>query len=361
MNANNFHASANTKTRQHIAVQDATASVEAAQDEPSPVQQAPQQPVVAPSGPGLIILQWLTYAFWGWLIVGLIWLIALIILNALSSDSSSVTGMLPYAIAGTVVILPIAFICDLVYRSKEPKKKTGASTVIMVIHAVLYALLGIAALITAVFTLVNLSINIESDTTPQIVTASTAGAAALLYALTFLRVVQPLKKSISLPYNLTMGSITLLLLAFAIIGPVMSSFATRNDRLIENNIDTVQSSVNRYIRQNNKIPASIDEVTITNAVAKKLIADKKIDYVPGDMKHEFRTDNGNARLITYRYQLCANYDHAKNSKNNASLYYENDLDADGYSSYIQTYSHDAGRVCYKLSVEDSSRIDRTRE
>src|SRR5690606_24348193 len=106
--------------------------------------------------PGIIILQWLTYAFWGWLIVGLIWLIALVFMNALTDSAEDVLGMLPYAIAGTTVVLPIALTWDLFYRKHEPKKKTGGASVIMILPAVIFALPGIGALILAVFMLVNM-------------------------------------------------------------------------------------------------------------------------------------------------------------------------------------------------------------
>ena len=46
----------------------------------------------------------------------------------------------PYAVAAVLVLLPVSFITDFFYSKREPGKKTGAATIVMVIHAVLYAL-----------------------------------------------------------------------------------------------------------------------------------------------------------------------------------------------------------------------------
>ena len=346
MNANDFHADTASKTKRPAPMLEEghiTPAIEAHSTE-APVSETPTP---TPSGAGTIILQWLTYAFWGWLIIGLIWLMALVLDNALTKNSDPSTGLLPYAIAGTVVVFPIALICELFYRKREPKKKSGASMVITVIHAVLFALLGIAALITAVFTLVNLSLSVESDISAKVIVALTAGFAAVLYGITFVRTLQPFKKSISLVYGVTASIITVVLLAFAIAGPLATSIASRGDRSIEQNLPRVTSAISSYVRTNGELPKTLSQVTITNADARALVADDEVEYIAEGQLQAVNEKRANSK--TFRYQLCATYDRA-----NASGYSYDELDAGEYTLYIQTTPHEAGRVCYKLQTTTGS-------
>lgn len=303
------------------------------------------------SSAGVVVLQWLTYAFWGWLILGLIWLLSVILINAIVG--SSVNEIVPYAIAASIVLLPLAFICDLFYRKYEPIKKAGASMIIMVIHSVLFALLGIAALIVTVFTTLNMAINIDESVDAQLVTALTAGFATILYAATFLRTLSPFKsKKITLIYGLSMLAITVLLLVFAIAGPVIKSFATRDDRRIEVSLPFIQNSIENYITSNNALPASLHNVTIDNDAAAKLVADNKVEYISDG---KVIKQSGSSERVSYHYQLCVTYTAATRSPYGGSSGYSSySEDDDDYASYLATYSHKAGRVCYKLQQVDQS-------
>ena len=108
-----------------------------------------------PNTAGTLILQWLTYAFWGWAVLSLSILTGLVIFNFLNGSQSSTST--PYAIAAVIVLLPISVLCDYLYSKREPILKSGPSLVIMVIHSVIFALFGIAALITVCIALLTVS------------------------------------------------------------------------------------------------------------------------------------------------------------------------------------------------------------
>lgn len=292
--------------------------------------------------PGVLIMQWLTYAFWGWLIIGLIWLISVILANAITG--ADVSGIVPYAIAATIVMLPIAFATDLFYRKHEPVTKSGAATVIMVIHAVIFALLGIGALIVSVFTGLNALINIESSNDAVTVVVLSSLFATLVYAAAFVRTLNPFKKPLGARvYAFTMLGVAALLLVLSVAGPVITSMTTYNDRLIEKNLDAVQYAVENYTEENGKLPAELGQVTIYNDVAEKLVQDGKVHYIPGE-KETSRVKLSNTY---YRYQLCVTYDRENNERENYASY---DRHNNNYALYMTMTPHDAGEVCYKLKA-----------
>ena len=322
---------------------------------PTPVNNAPQTqapiadtptastPIIPASqnNAGIIILQWLAYAFWGWLIASLAWVIAIVLLSSILN--ASVEGAVPYALAATIVLLPIAFVTDFFYVKREPVKKTGAAMAVMSIHAVMYALLGIGALITAVFTGLFMVINSSDMASGYTVTLLTSLALALLYAGTFIRIINPRKTQV-LPrvYGYAMLAITIGLVATAIVGPFTKSLLTRDDRLIEQNLSSVESSVESYIRQNNKLPASLSDVTITPNTANELVASGKVTYKPGKVSSTSTTST--TYYPTYSYQLCVTFKAAKGSQSEQSRYRT-------YTSGA-TVAHGAGNTCYDLSYKN---------
>jgi len=316
---------------------------------------APSHPEVPPhNSPGVVILQWLTYAFWGWLIVALIWLIGVIVATA--QGSAGATESIPYAIAASVVLLPLAFVCDLLYRKHEPVKKSGAAMVIMVIHAVLFALLGIGALITTVFLGLSLVINGNSITSGQVTALATTGAGALLYAGAFVRTLNPIKtKKLAMMYSTAMLVVSIGLLALGVVGPLVQSIASRDDRLIEEHLGTVNSAVNQYIADNQKLPTSLNNVALGSQGAQELVDSNRVEYIPGEPVTK-PTINGGSNMA-YRYKLCVTY---KAAAQNSSSYSTQRHNSDAvYSSFVSVYGHGAGRTCYNLQevVYDNNKYD----
>ena len=149
----------------------------------------PQNPTAPhPTNPLTIILQWLTYAFWGWTVLVLSVLTSIVFSRLINGDDTSSFNY--YIISAALVLLPISFVCDFFYSKEEPKKKTGAAMVVMIIHAVLFALFGIGALIFAVFSFVTLFTNTGSNG-PIIAALLSALIITVFYGATFIRTLNP--------------------------------------------------------------------------------------------------------------------------------------------------------------------------
>lgn len=303
-----------------------------------------------PASAGVYILQWLTYAFWGWLIGALTWLMGIILSNAITGQS--VERVVPYAIAATVVLLPLAFVVDFLYRKYEPLKKYHASSIIMVLHAVLFALLGIGTLITTVF--VGLSMLIESgrNVDGQWIALGTLGFATILYVGAFLRTLNPFKstKSASI-YSIVMLVASLVLLVISIAGPMAKSISLRDDRRIERHLSSVNSEVQQYVRTNEKLPDSLQQLTLTED-AKALVEDDLVQY---KKEGEVANDGSSLSTKSLRYQLCVTYKQASPSNSRyASPSYSSRV-AKEYTSYLSTYRHEKGETCYKQETRVYTR------
>ncbi len=168
-----------------------------------------------------IILQWLTYAFWGWTVLTFSVLVISVLERLINGQDLSNFNY--YVIAALVVLLPIAFICDILYSKKEPVKKAGPSSVVMVIHAVLFALFTIGSLLFAAWSVVSLAIgNIDrSSSTAELLSALLI---SLVYAATFMRTLNPAHiRWIPKVYRLTM---LVLIVIFVILGFVKPTFSS---------------------------------------------------------------------------------------------------------------------------------------
>lgn len=313
------------------------------------------------SSAGIIILQWLTYAFWGWTILSLVWLSYIVLANFFTDHNTA--DMVPYAIAATLVLLPLSFVCDIFYGRHEPSKKVGAAMVVMVIHAVIFALFGIGMLISAVLTLVQMMIGTSGNVDNQTVWLGTALISALIYALTFLRTLNPSPK-LRMPkiYPAVMAVIVGVFIVLGFVGPVAQASLTRDDRDIERSIDNVSQGVERYVTKNKKLPNSLSDTALRgeakSLVDRGLVTYKKGDKVepvssttkrplPANAENDSEIKTLPARVRSeYRYELCTTYKKADDNRASAYVY---DLD-DEYRVSPNTYGHPAGDVCYKLKV-----------
>lgn len=326
-------------------------------EEPKTPETTTPAAVVAPthSSAGSLVLQWLTYAFWGWLILALIWLVTIVLVNAILDEP--VTGMVPYAIAASLVLLPLAFFTDRFYAKQEPVKKIGGEAVIMVIHAVLFAILGIIALIVTVFTALSFTINITgaSESDSQLVALLITGFTTLLYAAAFLRTLNPFqnKKPVRI-FRLSMLGLTILLLVLALVGPLAKGFATRNDRLIEQNLSYVESSISSYIQDNEKLPDSLNDVKPTSEEAEQLIKDNLVTYKkdPAVTKENLLKTS---TTTEHRYQLCVVYAEASKNSDRYPMSYQ--INKKEYATYLSTSNHGKGEVCYKLQTTTTKDKD----
>lgn len=307
------------------------------------------------TSPGITVLQWLTYAFWGWTIFATSCLSgAVFAYYTLGEDTSS---MIPYAVAAVLVLLPLSAVCDYFYSKKEPEKKTGASAVVMIIHAVLFAIFGIGALITAVFSLVSLFIGNNSEEGMGIV-LGTSLIVFVLYAAAFLRALLPFKPTlIRRLFVIIMITVIGLMCFLGFIGPVAGARLTRTDRLIESNLSSLPYSIDAYVRDNNRLPTRLSDLSLREG-EKELVDENLVVYKPmtsssstSDILRDIGANSSSSysngkTATTYRYQLCVDYKKAKEGESYSSY----DNDSDGYRNSVSNYTHPAGNVCYKLKV-----------
>lgn len=308
-----------------------------------------------PASAGQIVLQWLTYAFWGWTVLAMSCLVATVLANLIKNADTG--GFMPYGIAAVLVLLPIAIACDIFYTKQEPAKKTGAASVVMIIHAVLFALFGIGALIGIVISLVTMFTSSGDSSGSQVALFSTM-IITVLYAVVFLRTINPARAPwIRRFFPIFMAVVVGIISVMAILGPLASARLTRNDRLISDNLTQVQQAVSSYSTTNSKLPEGLASLTLSGD-AKKLVNDQLVTYKPNSKASS--TDNsyspygGTSSPIrpvtkTYYYQLCVNY--KKSSGNERNSYdYGSAEQAGTYQNYASTYTHPEGPVCYNLKT-----------
>lgn len=202
--------------------------------------------------PGLIILQWLTYVFWGWTIVAVSYLVVATLSHYM--DLFEFGDAVYYGIAASVTLLPVSLICDYFYLNKETSEKSTFSSVVMAFHAVACGLFAIGALVTAAFSAVNLMIG-GTETESNKLTIYCSVIISALWVILLLRIAASGKmfnqrKSSAILLALLCGVI----IALGIIGPGAEAKRTRQDKMSEANLEQVQSGVNYYVSSNDDLP-----------------------------------------------------------------------------------------------------------
>jgi hypothetical protein len=322
---------------------------------PGPVLPPTQTPAatVHQHSAGLLVLQWLTYAFWGWTVFALSALTSTVV-TSFMAKSTDTGGFTPYGIAAILVLLPISFLCDLFYSKKETPQKTGAAMAIMVIHAVLFALFAIGALITAVFAQVSM-LTSNSDTETQKILIVCSLIIFVYYVVTFLRVLNLAKMSrYRAMYRIGMLVTVGIIIVLAIVGPAAKERSLRNDKLIENNLSSLTSNIDDYTRAKNKLPQNLDDLDLKGD-AKALVDKNLVEYKTEELKQttiELGKPTYASDRTIYYYELCVTY---KQESSNYSSYdrgYSSSSydDQDGYTDYPSAYSHPAGQQCYKVKT-----------
>ncbi len=331
--------------------------------------------------PARLVLQWLTYAFWGWGAFSLLWLVAMMFgFWVAGADSTAEWGdMLPYPLASVVVFLLISLMTDYFYSRYEPVHKTRAASVIMLIHAVLYTLAGVGALVAAVFMVIYMTLNSTSTDSlegPKVALYTalvmTVVFAALVVRIVFAGRMRHLRKI----FWVVMSVVSLIFIIAGIAGPAAQAALTKQDRLIEEALPTLVGNINTYVSNNDKLPETLRDVeyskydSYSSGKVQKMIADRLVRYTPntkpatngatGVTDLQTKLDkNLSAKKITvqpttpktYYYKLCVDY---RVEKKSTGTYRESSgVSYDSYGrSYggIDTSQHKQGEVCYDLSA-----------
>lgn len=318
-----------------------------------------------PNSPGLLVLQWLTYAFWGWTALALIWLTSQSVSFFLDSETSRgyENDTVAYSLAAVIVLFIISLICDALYSKREPLHKQGAAMVIMIIHAVIFALFAIGSLIAAVFAVVNLLIGSGTNGNEGPLTVLITGLImTVVYGATLLRTLRPFKlKRVTLVYGLFMALVSVGVIALGVMGPALYAAETKDDRLIEQGLPQVSEGIRAYTEENDKLPENLSVIQSNLSNDGKILVERNlVEYQPGKKNPMTRPTNSlnepdSERLIdpaiapvpsdtSYSYTLCVTYKGKKGTNGPTPMLYK----VDNVSP--DTYQHAAGRVCYNLQT-----------
>lgn len=313
----------------------------------------------------VLVLQWLTYAFWGWTALAFAALLINVLWHFIVNPSQGTMEFSPYGIAAVVVLLPISFVCDAFYKKYDVQDKTGASSIVMIIHAVVFALFAIGSLIAGVLSSVMLftSTQTDSDVTVLIVAGFVM---AVVYLVTFLRTLRP-KRLVGLAkvYPVLMSVLAIFLIGLAAFGPLQYSVQSKNDRLIEENIDSLVSSINKYADKERTLPKDLSVLQFDSyrSSTKKLVENDLVEYKantkqalepktsvrPGTTGSSDYMNKITGKQPIFYYQLCVNYRfEGVNHDYGESILDQNEE----YQEYIERDNHPKGNVCYKIQTRE---------
>ena len=214
-----------------------------------------------------------------------------------------------------------------------------------------------------------------------------ATVVALLSAFFFICITRP-RRFGNLPdaFAAIIAFIVTVAIAVTCFGPLSASVRTKQDRFIDDNLWSISDAINKYARQNQKLPASLDTLNKADLSddkeAKKLLQDRMVEYkitqqvddaaTTNPKKTELNqtanqtmadktnataainptqdpyanelwseTDNYNSDLLPYAYQLCVRYKAARGS---------GVINQDASNgTYLDTHNHPAGYSCYQIT------------
>jgi hypothetical protein len=312
-----------------------------------------------PSTPGTIVLQWLTYAFWGLTNVAIAYVVAMLVGYTLSDAWSDDPAGIAYGVAAIAILLPIAFITDILYSRREPEHKQGIAGFVMIIHAVLFALVAVGALATVAFNIVGLVVTSGDVTGSYIAIATSATVSILFIKLLGCTIRHQLFSRFRLYFRILMLIIGAVVSFLAVIGPVSDAIATKEDRAIRDNIVALTSSMSEYVSGKDALPGSIEEFVASNPTSIQYnqafgdsISDQAakgvITYTPNTKALLIEESDGTTST-TFYYEVCGVYTHSLKSQN----YYSGpsaQVDSDGYSDWLQNQDIHPGTLCQSLKV-----------
>ena len=296
------------------------------------------------------------------------------------SQSNSLT-YLAYPLASVTVMLVLAVVTEVLYGRREPAHKVGAASVLTLIHVVLYVLAAVGSLIAALFALI--SYLLSSDTTGTTekgmhVMLWTGLAVAVIFGLTAARIMFGGGKSLLRKVQLiVMVAAAVGTIAACILGPVVTLQVTKDDRLIEAGLPSLDSAIQYYTYENGKLPERFDQLNLDNVYTREsevgqLVARNLVEYTPNSKTStpidtpspiDKSTSPVAGVSLSYSklhfYQLCVTFQRAKQSERSGGIEIMPAVDSSstgigtsGSSSslYLEINKHDKGRVCYDRQV-----------
>ncbi len=350
-----------------------------------------------------LVLQWVTYAFWGWFVAAMVWLAAVTLNFFIAGNHADEWGStLAYPLASVIVMLLCAGAADFFYSRREPAVKQGGASVIMLIHSVLFILLAVAALIVAVFSGIMMALNSDptNGTDGPKVALFTSLVVCILYSALATRVLYGgRRRVVRLGFWVTAGVVALGFIIASFAGPAAEANRTKQDRLVETALPSLANDIQNYARKNDKLPASLKDVTYIKSSSaegvQKIIDQGLVTYkpntlpaktgnfsLPGDGGEIIPMDDTASSTSTsgaaikapynktkrFYYQLCTTFTTEKKNEYNyqdtsPNVGYTTDLSAGVESDYRYNYvysisEHPKGQVCYDLYADGKYSYDK---
>lgn len=317
---------------------------------PTPVEppKAPEPAFDAPRPSGKashaveIIWQWVTYGLWQWTLIALSLFFTSVMTYFFVHGSSGSDSLSVYSFAAVLCLLPLAVFADRMYSKQEPREKYGFASVVLVLNAVLVVIALVCSLITWVVSVFWMLLNAHSSSAVTVTLVSSMVIAAL-GVLLFVRMVRPARlERLTKFFPLVVTGVVAVTAVLTLAGPFRTMLSTRADRLIEDNVTTLETAIQTYASENNKLPASLNDLKFKNSYedgAKALVSKKLVTY---------KVESGSPSYYSYslKYQLCMHFKKAKGSGN-----------ASNDNLYNIHSNHGKGEQCYDLSAYGSSPVD----
>jgi hypothetical protein len=317
--------------------------------------------------PTLVLVQWLSYVFWTLAIIAISYVASSVIAFYTDVSTTTFVEQVTYGVVAVVILLPLAIITDIFYGRHEDAHKSTATSVIHVIHSVLFALTAIGALITLAFLSVN-SLIITTPSPTAVVEISTSAVVFVLFAGLFLRVNRPtMHRFMRKGFRIDLTVVTLVAIGFAIAGPVGYAVATKSDRQTRDSLNYVSNTLNSYVSVNDQLPDTLEaglndtEARMyggnddLRATALRLESEGTIKYTPNTKAPVTKDDDKSETTTTYFYELCGNFTHGLRKDSGYGVYpsypvAEDTAVSSDYDSYIPSDEIKSGEVCYKLKA-----------
>lgn len=318
------------------------------------------KPTQTPNSALLVTIQWLSYTFWMFTIIAVAAISASTIPFFTDTTTASAPEFTTYAVVSALILLPIALVADIIYARMAPKKRPPASSVVMVIHTVIFSVAALGGLISVVF----LSVNslLSTSTSPILAEVVTAAIIFLLFAGLSLRISRSHpKRWLVLGFRADVIIVTLVAIGFAVAGPVGYGVITKQDRLARDAAIMLSSRISTSVNTNGTLPATIDAAledestyysvfddTIGDA-SKDLAKKGIITYTPNTTKPTEKYDSfSETTQKTFYYEICVTYNHAL--RKDVFNDYPAAIDSDGNSEYIPGDVAEPGKKCYPLKA-----------
>jgi len=261
-------------------------------------------------------------------------------------------------------LFPLAFVLDALYTRHEDTHKSAASSVVMVVHVVLYTLIAIGALITLLFSSISQLTTTNDD--GNIVTIVTAAVTTLLLVGLVIRIARPtIITRLRSGFRIIVALVSIASLAFAITGPIFYSVQTREDRALRDSVEFAASTLNTYVAQGNALPEQLKDglentenffpSPMTDQVALLKESEGLLVYKPNIQPATVTTEN-DQEVTVYFYELCATFQFELKDRDTYTTYYGpvgpmgGGKDDSGFTDYPDLRTVAPGQTCYKLKA-----------